>query len=121
MSTGDLQSSVAWWEAATVISTVAAALFQPASWIFSIVAFYRKKKPHNQQLIYLDRKIGLEKTSLSLAGVAGLVALAGAFFVIGYTIANHRQQHLAELDNLEVHRQLTEAQQQSASASQTAN
>ena len=81
-----------------------AAVFQIASWLFSFVAFYRKKRPHNQRLIYLDHKIGLEKTSLSLVGIAGLVALAGAFFVIGYTKANHRQQHLVDLDNLEVHR-----------------
>ncbi|MGA2204757.1 MAG: hypothetical protein ABSG40_22695 [Terriglobales bacterium] len=48
------------------------------------------------------------------------MALAGAFFVIGYTRANHKQQHVADLDNLEVHRQLITAQQQSATASQTA-
>ena len=121
VNAGEVQASVAWWETASVIATVAVAGFQIASWLFSLIAFYRKKRPHNQSLMHLDHKIGLEKTSLNLAGIAGLIALAGAFLIIGYTRANHKQQRMADLDNLEIHRQLTAAQQQLTSASQTAS
>ena len=114
MNPSDIHKSVAWWEVATVITTVVAAVLQTASSALSYVA-NRKKRSIGQT------PEGLEAASLTLAGFASLVALAGAFCVVKYTVANHREQHLAELDNLALHTQLTEAQQQSASASRTAN
>jgi hypothetical protein len=104
----DLISSITWWETATIWTTVAAAFAQSVSWVLSFVAYYRKKRPQSQSLAHLDDKASLEGASLNLAGFAAVVALAGAFCSIRYA-------HLADQDSLQVHRQLTDAQLQSAS------
>ncbi len=117
----NVQASVSLWETTTLVATVASAVFTSVSALLGLVAFYRRKRPHTRTLIRLDQKIGLERSSLGLAIFASTCALAGAFCSIRYTTVNRQQQHLADLENLQVHEQLAEARRQSASASQTAN
>jgi hypothetical protein len=112
-TTSNLALSLAWWEAATIRATVASAIVQIISWGSSLVAYRRKIRPHNNFLSRLNRGIDFERASLNFAGIAGIIALAGAFFSIGYA-------RLADQDSLGIHTQLTSAEHQSALASDTA-
>ncbi len=116
----NLQASVGFWETATLLATVASAVLTGTSALFALAAFYRRKRPHPQLLIHLDRRVGLERFSLAIAVFASTCALAGAFCSVRYTVVNRQQQHLADLENLQVHRELAAARQQSTSASESA-
>jgi hypothetical protein len=116
----DIQSTVGWWESATVGATVVSAVLTALSSILAFGAYFKKKWP-NKFVQKLDDIAGLERFSLTLGVLAANCALAGAFCSIEFTIANRQQQRLAEADNLSVHQQLIQAQTQSARASETAN
>jgi len=109
----DNSFSVTWWQTATIRATVAAAVVQIVSWLFSLFAYYTKELPQNQILAQMNQKINLDRFALILAGVAAVAALAGAIFSIRYA-------NLADRDSLEVHNQLTTAYKESTSASEMA-
>jgi hypothetical protein len=116
----DIQSTVGWWESATLGATIVSAVLTGLSSILAFGVYFRKKRP-NKSLEKLDDFAGLERLSLTFGVLAACCALAGAFSSIKFTIANRQQQRLAEADNLLVHQQLIQAQTQSAHASEIAN
>lgn len=66
----NVQASVSFWETATLVATVASAVFTSVSALLGIVAFYRRKRLHTHLLPRLDRKIGFERSSLAIAILA---------------------------------------------------